>query len=89
MLKVNVNGNHSQIEATGETTEIMTDLCLVIKCLYSTMHNQNKQLAMVFRKGITRVCCDPDSALWDTDAMPGEGLMIAMPGKREGERNAN
>lgn len=75
MLKVNVNGNHSHIEATGSTEEIMTDICLIINGLYATMLNQNKELAHIFRKGLTRVVVDPDSVLWDASASRGTGLM--------------
>ena len=87
MLKVNVNGNRSQIEATGSTEEIMTDICLIINGIYATMLNRNKELAHIFRKGFTRVVVDPDSVLWDASASRGTGLMMTVPNVHEGDGN--
>lgn len=83
MLEFKVDRERNQIMANGTTEEIMTDLCLVINSLYSAMAGRDKLLASLFRKGITRLVCDPDSALWDTNASCGTGLVISVPRKQE------
>lgn len=85
MLNVKITGKRCQIDANGSTEEIMTDCALIINSIYVTMLKQDKVLATIFRKGLSRLVVDPDSALWDPTATHGTGIMITAPGKREGD----
>lgn len=86
MLDIKTHGNAVRMEIRGSTEEIMADVCMVINNIYSSMYKQNKPLANVFRKGITRVIVDPDSPMWDPNASRGIGFMVSTPIKSEEER---
>ena len=79
MLNVKITGKRCQIDAHGYTDEIMTDCALIINSIYVTMLNQDKALATIFRKWLSRLVVDPDSALWDPSATHGTGIMISSP----------
>lgn len=87
MLNVKITGKRCQIDANGSTEEIMTDCALIINSIYVTMLNQDKALATIFRKGLSRLVVDTDSALWDPSATHGTGIMITAPNVMEGEDN--
>lgn len=87
MLNVKITGKRCQINANGSTEEIMTDCALIINSIYVTMLTQDKALATIFRKGLSRLVVDPDSALWDPTATQGTGIMVTTPNVMEGEDN--
>lgn len=87
MLNAKITGTRCQINANGSTEEIMTDCALIINSIYVTMLKQDKALATIFRKGLSRLCVDPDSALWDPTATHGTGIMITAPDLMEEDGN--
>ena len=85
MLNAKNTGKRCQIEANGSTEEIMTDCALIINSIYVTMLKQDKALATIFRKGLSMLVVDPDSALWDPTATHGTGIMVTAPNVMDGE----
>lgn len=87
MLNVKITGKRCQIDANGSTEEIMTDCALIINSIYVTMLKQDKALATIFRKGLSRLVVAPHSALWDPTATHGTGIMITTPNVMEDDGN--
>jgi len=89
MLEVKVDSKSlvCSIEATGTTSDIMVEICMVVNSLYSTMHKQDRLMAEIFRQDLRKVFSNPKSPLWELDAIHGSGLVMTVPIKREDEND--
>ena len=68
MLKCFVDSEQEKIvmEADGNMHRIMTDLCYMTNQIYTSLHEQDKEDAEVFRLAMGAIM-DPESPIWTPD----------------------
>lgn len=84
MLKVTVDGTKINLESSGTMTEKACELGIVISSMYNTYQQSSPLLADAFRRIVTVMVADPDSALWEM-ASEAEGCTIVIPKPKEAD----
>ena len=69
MLKCFVDSEQEKIvmEADGDMHRIVTDLCYMTNRIYTSLHEQDKEEAEVFRLAMGAAMIDPESPIWAPD----------------------
>lgn len=77
MIKLYVDATKSQIEciASGDTKVVCAELACVIQRMYAGLHQNNPEVAELFKQYIVIAATDPDAPTWDKT--PVEGIFLA------------
>lgn len=90
MLKIDINKDKDRniIECEGAGDELLAELAMVVRDIYSGIHNNDPMLGSAFKHIFIALASAPDSPMWQCKAKMDDGsfcIVMPAPGKDDAD----